>query len=72
MAFHELATNAVKHGALSAKDGRICITWVINRAENGEQVLLRWRERGVSIEQPTVRRGFGSNQSSAALAEHFI
>ena len=60
LAFHELATNAVKHGALSAKDGRICITWVINRAENGEHVLVRWRERGVSIEQPPIRRGFGS------------
>ena len=60
MAFHELATNAVKHGALSAKDGRICITWVINRAENGEHVLVRWRESGVSIEQPPTRRGFGS------------
>jgi two-component sensor histidine kinase len=42
MAFHELATNALKHGALSAKDGRVCITWVINRAENGEHVLVRW------------------------------
>ena len=40
MAFHELATNAVKHGALSAKDGRIYITWVINHAENGEHVLV--------------------------------
>jgi two-component sensor histidine kinase len=60
LAFHELATNAVKHGALSAKDGRICITWVINRAENGEHVLVRWRERGVSIEQPPTRRRFGS------------
>ena len=60
LAFHELATNAVKHGALSAKDGRICLTWVINRAENGEHVLVRWRESGVSIEQPPTQRGFGS------------
>ena len=60
MAFHELATNAVKHGALSAKDGSICITWVINHAENGEHVLVRWRESGASIEQPPIRRGFRS------------
>ena len=60
MAFHELATNAVKHGALFAKDGRIYITLLIKHAENGEHVLVRWRETGAAIEQPPIRRGFGS------------
>ena len=80
MAFHELATNAVKHGALSAKDGRICITWVINRAENGEHVLLRWRERVSQLSSlqysAVLALNFLKNQSSiclaAVLTEHFI
>ena len=80
MAFHELATNAVKHEALSAKDGRICITWVINRAENGEHVLLRWREKVSQLSSlqygAVLALSFLKNQSSiclaAVLTEHFI
>ena len=61
MAFHELATNSVKHGALSAKDGRVYITRVNNYGKNGEHVHLHWRETGAAIEQPPMRRGFGSS-----------
>jgi two-component sensor histidine kinase len=38
MAFHELATNAVKHGALSRKDGRVEVTWYAARAQQGQVV----------------------------------
>ena len=41
MALHELCTNAVKYGALSAREGHIEIAW-----ERGEDALtLVWRER---------------------------
>lgn len=60
MAFHELATNAVKHGALSAKGGSINISWDTDPHDSGRQVHIRWRESGARIERAPTRRGFGS------------
>jgi PAS domain S-box-containing protein len=57
MALHELATNAAKHGALSAPGGRIAIRW--QAMENGG-LLLRWSEtRPEPLSGPPTRRGFG-------------
>jgi two-component sensor histidine kinase len=56
MALHELATNAIKHGALSHEDGRIDIAW----KENGEGFSLIWREySGRHTTQGPVGEGFG-------------
>ncbi len=44
LAFHELATNASKHGALSGLHGRVSILWLMDEASR--TVRLRWRERG--------------------------
>jgi len=59
MAFHELATNAVKHGALSAASGRVQVDWRVDDHGNGV-LSVDWRELdGPSIEaQPSP--GFGS------------
>jgi two-component sensor histidine kinase len=61
MAFHELATNAVKHGALSVDNGRIAVSWEIDASGAEKQLRIRWRETGVTIEREPVRRGFGSD-----------
>jgi len=54
---HELATNAVKHGALSVDPGRVEISWTI--LPDGD-LELRWKESGgPSVEEPTTA-GFGS------------
>jgi two-component sensor histidine kinase len=58
MAFHELATNAVKHGALSVENGRIDISW---QSDGEKQLRIQWRETGVTIEGESARRGFGSD-----------
>ena len=58
MAFHELATNAVKHGALSVDNGRIDISW---QSDGEKQLRIQWRETGVTIEGESARRGFGSD-----------
>ena len=56
MALHELATNAVKYGALSTPAGRVEVRW----SAGADTLSLSWRERGgPPVETPT-RRGFGS------------
>ena len=61
MAFHELATNAVKHGALSTDSGRIDVSWKTETSSAENQLRIRWRETGVTIEREPTRRGFGSD-----------
>jgi two-component sensor histidine kinase/CheY-like chemotaxis protein len=57
--FHELATNAVKHGCLSNNDGVVTVQWDWHREENGS-VALEWGEsKGPKVKAPT-RNGFGS------------
>ncbi len=61
MMLHELATNAVKYGALSVPDGRVSIVWKIeNEGEKPSSVKLRWREsNGPSVTAPAAN-GFGT------------
>jgi two-component sensor histidine kinase len=61
MAFHELATNAVKHGALSADNGRIDVSWETEVSSATNQLRIRWRETGITIEREPTRRGFGTD-----------
>jgi two-component sensor histidine kinase len=61
MAFHELATNAVKHGALSVDNGRIEVSWSTDVSGAENQLCIRWRETGITIEGEPARRGFGSD-----------
>lgn len=61
MVFHELATNAAKHGGLSVVGGRLDIAWALETETGGDAVLrLDWIERGRPCEGPPTRRGFGS------------
>ncbi|HEY3697542.1 ATP-binding protein [Phenylobacterium sp.] len=57
MAFHELATNATKYGALSQAGGRIAIDWGMD--EPGA-IIINWRESGGPPVSVPSRRGFGS------------
>ena len=62
LSFHELATNAVKYGALSVPAGQVEILWTTNQPRKGAyKVDIVWRERGGPTVSPPVRRGFGSN-----------
>lgn len=55
LAFHELATNASKYGALSVQRGNLHVTWE-NLAEGGR---ICWIESDGPPVQPPSRRGFG-------------
>ncbi len=66
MALHELATNAVKYGALSNQNGRVEVTWMLqNRFE------LRWQEQGGPPVIAPQRRGFGSRLIEQGLSHDF-
>jgi two-component system, chemotaxis family, CheB/CheR fusion protein len=55
--FHELATNAVKHGALSNISGTVTVSWAVGE---DQAVALQWQESGGPDVSPPSRAGFGS------------
>jgi len=69
LAIHELATNAVKHGALSRPEGRVTIDWVVAEdAATGSRLRLRWAESGGPQVSHPVARGFGTRMIERGLA----
>jgi PAS domain S-box-containing protein len=65
LAMHELATNAVKHGALSTPAGRVEVRWTTA----GGLLDLTWRETGGPAVSPPRRKGFGARLLEQGLAE---
>ena len=59
MMVHELATNAVKYGALSNGKGRVTVTW--EQCVGPDLVKLVWRESGGPTVCPPTQKGFGSH-----------
>lgn len=60
IAFHELATNAVKYGAFSNATGSILLTWAIEPTPEGGRLILHWQEKNGPAVTPPARTGFGS------------
>ncbi|WP_052214427.1 PAS domain S-box protein [Belnapia sp. F-4-1] len=62
MAVHELATNAVKHGALGRSGGTVTVQWRVELEPPGPPLLrLEWRESGgPPVPGSPSRRGFGT------------
>ncbi len=70
LALHELATNAVKYGALAQAAGRLSVTWRLERGDDaGPWLVIEWRESGVAMPGggPPARRGYGSELITRAL-----
>ncbi|MGA2999694.1 sensor histidine kinase [Bradyrhizobium sp.] len=59
LALHELATNAVKHGALSSSHGRLSISWTVDQTPSAGRLKLDWRERGGPVVTTPKQKGFG-------------
>jgi PAS domain S-box-containing protein len=57
---HELATNAIKHGALSVPEGRVVFTWSITPSEDGRRVEMVWKESGGPPPRKPEKEGYGA------------
>lgn len=64
MALHELATNAVKYGALSNESGQVSICWSIE----GGRFRFVWRETDGPLVSKPQRQGFGTRMIERALS----
>lgn len=57
LALHELATNAIKYGALSCEEGRVHVLW---RPSEQGGFDLDWVETGGPLVEKPTRQGFGT------------
>ena len=67
LGLHELATNALKYGALSVDGGHVEAAWEIVSGETA-QFRFVWTERNGPPVVPPDRRGFGSKLIESSLA----
>ena len=70
MIIHELATNAVKYGALSVNAGRVGITWS-QTPDDPHTANFQWQELGGPIVVAPARKGFGSRLIETVLRSEF-
>jgi two-component sensor histidine kinase len=68
LVLHELATNALKYGALSVPEGRLGISWAVEPVDGERWVRLIWRERGGPPVEPPTGHGFGTKLIQRAFA----
>ena len=65
LALHELATNAVKHGALSVTHGLVNLTWELGK----DELRIQWIETGGPPVAPPTQQGFGTKVIASSI-EH--
>jgi two-component sensor histidine kinase len=69
LAAHELATNALKYGALRSPAGKVAVRWSVEPEANHSRVRIVWKETGgEAIAGPPERKGFGSRVVRAAAS----
>ena len=68
LALHELATTAVKYGALAKANARLAVTWHVEQHGTTRKARLEWKESGVTLPADTPRRsGYGRELIERAL-----
>jgi PAS domain S-box-containing protein len=70
LAIHELATNALKHGALSIPSGKLRIRWAVDKTTNRFQ--FDWQELGGPPVAFPERKGFGRIILESVVPETFL
>lgn len=68
LAVHELATNALKYGALSVPSGTVTFTWTATPRDNGTHVVFLWKEDGGPPPSPPAKDGFGHRMIRSVTA----
>jgi two-component sensor histidine kinase len=71
LVINELATNAVKYGALSGNDGHVEVTWTVDRSGPEPMFRFDWREVGGPPVTAPERNGFGLSLIRGSLGEGF-
>jgi two-component sensor histidine kinase len=64
LVFHELATNAAKHGALGMDGGRVSVSWT----QDTDGIIVDWQETGGPAANMPNKQGFGSTLVKSTLA----
>lgn len=72
LAINELATNALKYGALSSETGQVLVSWTAGRPGTDDMFRLTWVETGGPPVAGLARRGFGSRIIEQVLAHDFL
>ena len=67
LVLHELATNALKYGALKEPYGRLSVSWKVRKDVDVAVLVLAWRESGVPDLKAPSRKGFGSELIEKAM-----
>lgn len=69
LAMHELATNALKYGALKSAEGKVSINWWVDHQPDRRRVRIEWKETGgAPIAGDPKRTGFGSRVIRSAVS----
>lgn len=70
LCLHELATNAIKYGALSVPEGRVNFRWDVV-GEDDPELAISWKEAGGPPVVEPSRTGYGTRYLRAALGNLF-
>jgi two-component sensor histidine kinase len=68
MIFHELATNASKHGALASTSGAVEVLWDVRSDGENHALAVQWREHGGPEVRKPRHKGFGLRLISKVLS----
>ncbi len=68
MIFHELATNASKHGALTSTSGAVEVLWDVRSDGEDHTLAVQWREHGGPEVRKPRHKGFGLRLISKVLS----
>jgi two-component sensor histidine kinase len=71
LAVNELATNAVKYGALSNGTGVVAVSWLTTNGEAVPKFAFNWNESGGPCVTTPSRTGFGSRLIERVLTNDF-
>jgi two-component sensor histidine kinase len=71
LAIHELATNALKYGALTMASGRVSVTWTVEDHDGAPTFVFTWQELGGPPASKPSGAGFGSRLISRVLQDDF-